>query len=445
MLSFRIVYALMFIFFVVAWPLSKLLDCILGGEEHKYLGYDIFQFLPQFHALKRFIKVWTRRPFRAMSDELLPPQKNFQELKTWPISGKKWKTRPFVASFFPVCFQERGAEGSRGIARSSAARIWGYRQSSDFGWSSHHQGVHWKQHSFAISKDPQTNTVEMVVEISFSSQSLTLQAHTAQTWLTNDSHLFGCRVLWKWETNASEMRWFPLRKCSWLTRTPDWTDRPWDLWVKFVNLLCQQPRLVSVLVVRYFSWLQLQLLKESHSRVPVYDGEKTNVVGVLLVKMLITLDPELAIPIKTLLQDSVCFRSVNYVPETMPLFDLLNHFQTGQSESIHNRRSLLIVLHLIVSPCRRRFLGVPHPKTTPGTPLEFILKMSRSLESWAEAETHFSTIRIFIKGAGAISPIQLLPIQADIRLAHGGLGLQNLNVIPIQDPQEDRLPLVSDK
>ncbi len=81
-----------------------------------------------------------------------------------------------------------------------------------------------------------------------------------------------------------------------------------------------------------------QLLKESHSRVPVYDGNKKNVVGVLLVKMLITLDPDQAIPIKSLLHDSVCFRRVNYVPETMPLFDLLNHFQTGKSENMDIRK-----------------------------------------------------------------------------------------------------------
>ena len=79
----------------------------------------------------------------------------------------------------------------------------------------------------------------------------------------------------------------------------------------------------------------MQLLKESHSRVPVYDGNKKNIIGVLLVKMLITLDPDLAIPISKLVQDSVCFRTVNYVPESMPLFDLLNQFQTGRSEYIH--------------------------------------------------------------------------------------------------------------
>ncbi len=35
--SFRVVYALMVVFFVIAWPLSKVLDCLLGKEEYKYL------------------------------------------------------------------------------------------------------------------------------------------------------------------------------------------------------------------------------------------------------------------------------------------------------------------------------------------------------------------------------------------------------------------------
>ena len=63
----------------------------------------------------------------------------------------------------------------------------------------------------------------------------------------------------------------------------------------------------------------------------MYDGDRKNIVGVLLVKMLITLDPDLAIPISKLVQDSVCFRTVDYVAESMPLFDLLNQFQTGRS------------------------------------------------------------------------------------------------------------------
>ena len=34
----RIVWTLICIFFVISWPLSKLLDCLLGKEENKYLG-----------------------------------------------------------------------------------------------------------------------------------------------------------------------------------------------------------------------------------------------------------------------------------------------------------------------------------------------------------------------------------------------------------------------
>ena len=75
-----------------------------------------------------------------------------------------------------------------------------------------------------------------------------------------------------------------------------------------------------------------QLLKMSHSRVPVYEGNRNNIIGVLLVKMLITLDPDNATRISTLLKDPVCFKAVSFVQETMPLFDLLNQFQTGKSK-----------------------------------------------------------------------------------------------------------------
>ncbi len=73
----------------------------------------------------------------------------------------------------------------------------------------------------------------------------------------------------------------------------------------------------------------------SHSRVPVYENNRNNVIGVLLVKMLITLDPDNATRISTLLKDPVCFKPVTFVSETMPLFDLLNQFQSGKS--MYNR------------------------------------------------------------------------------------------------------------
>ena len=71
-----------------------------------------------------------------------------------------------------------------------------------------------------------------------------------------------------------------------------------------------------------------QILLRGFSRVPVYAGQRDNVVGMLLVKRLIKLDPNVSIPIYKLEEASIppptCIAST-------PLYDLLNQFQTGKS------------------------------------------------------------------------------------------------------------------
>jgi len=63
--------------------------------------------------------------------------------------------------------------------------------------------------------------------------------------------------------------------------------------------------------------------------VPVFEGTPSNVVGMLLVKRLIKLDPDDCTPVRTL--------EGAYTPPpscltTLPLYDLLNSFQTGRSK-----------------------------------------------------------------------------------------------------------------
>ena len=63
---------------------------------------------------------------------------------------------------------------------------------------------------------------------------------------------------------------------------------------------------------------------------PVYSDRKDNIVGMLLVKRLIKLDPLMRTPILQLSEASIppptCLAST-------PLYDLLNQFQTGKSKS----------------------------------------------------------------------------------------------------------------
>ncbi|KAJ1657761.1 hypothetical protein IWQ61_002885 [Dispira simplex] len=69
-----------------------------------------------------------------------------------------------------------------------------------------------------------------------------------------------------------------------------------------------------------------EIVHAGHSRVPVYQGSRDNVVGVLLVKSLILVDPDDCIPLRKL--------KINHIPSVTTktsLFDILNIFQEGGS------------------------------------------------------------------------------------------------------------------
>ncbi|CAL5434208.1 unnamed protein product [Camellia sinensis] len=92
------------------------------------------------------------------------------------------------------------------------------------------------------------------------------------------------------------------------------------------------------------------ILEKGHSRVPVYYEQPTTIIGLVLeairsldlvednqfqyvrllawneVKNLLTIHPEDEVPVK-----SVTIRRIPRVPETMPLYDILNEFQKGHS------------------------------------------------------------------------------------------------------------------
>ncbi|PPS16371.1 hypothetical protein GOBAR_AA04192 [Gossypium barbadense] len=68
------------------------------------------------------------------------------------------------------------------------------------------------------------------------------------------------------------------------------------------------------------------ILEKGHSRVPVYFEHSTNIIGLVLVKNLLTVHPEDEVPVK-----SVTIRRIPRVQETLPLYDILNEFQKGHS------------------------------------------------------------------------------------------------------------------
>ncbi|KAI9121179.1 hypothetical protein K1719_008212 [Acacia pycnantha] len=68
------------------------------------------------------------------------------------------------------------------------------------------------------------------------------------------------------------------------------------------------------------------ILEKGHSRVPVYYERPTNIIGLILVKNLLTIHPEDEAPVK-----SVTIRRIPRVQGSMPLYDILNEFQKGHS------------------------------------------------------------------------------------------------------------------
>ncbi|KAK2981226.1 hypothetical protein RJ640_030615, partial [Escallonia rubra] len=66
------------------------------------------------------------------------------------------------------------------------------------------------------------------------------------------------------------------------------------------------------------------ILESRHSRVPVYHEHPRNIVRLVLVKNLLSLNASDKVPLK-----NVTVRRIPRVSETMPLYDILNEFQKG--------------------------------------------------------------------------------------------------------------------
>uniref|UniRef100_A0A0D9VNX9 CNNM transmembrane domain-containing protein n=1 Tax=Leersia perrieri TaxID=77586 RepID=A0A0D9VNX9_9ORYZ len=68
------------------------------------------------------------------------------------------------------------------------------------------------------------------------------------------------------------------------------------------------------------------IMTKGHSRVPIYSGSPSNIIGLILVKNLITCQPEDEVPIR-----NVTIRKIPRVDADLPLYDILNEFQKGHS------------------------------------------------------------------------------------------------------------------
>ncbi|WCJ35175.1 hypothetical protein M5689_016441 [Euphorbia peplus] len=68
------------------------------------------------------------------------------------------------------------------------------------------------------------------------------------------------------------------------------------------------------------------IMTMGHSRIPVYAGSPKNIIGLVLAKNLLGVDPDDAVPLRKML-----IRKIPRVSEDMPLYDILNEFQKGHS------------------------------------------------------------------------------------------------------------------
>ncbi|XP_021722556.1 DUF21 domain-containing protein At1g47330-like [Chenopodium quinoa] len=68
------------------------------------------------------------------------------------------------------------------------------------------------------------------------------------------------------------------------------------------------------------------IMAMGHSRVPVYYQNPLNIIGLVLVKNLLGVDPDEGVPLR-----KMTIRKIPRVPESMPLYDILNQFQKGHS------------------------------------------------------------------------------------------------------------------
>ncbi|OMH86106.1 DUF21 domain-containing protein [Zancudomyces culisetae] len=86
----------------------------------------------------------------------------------------------------------------------------------------------------------------------------------------------------------------------------------------------------SVYMLEFNDTLNMKLINEivdrGHSRIPVYKGKRSNIVGVLLVKSLILINPKECIKVGRLQ-----LRQIPWVLTSVSLYDILNAFQEGGS------------------------------------------------------------------------------------------------------------------
>ena len=97
------------------------------------------------------------------------------------------------------------------------------------------------------------------------------------------------------------------------------------------DIMVAAPRMDLLDIDAPYDEMLVQVIRTAHSRFPVYEGERDNIIGILMSKDLLKLQRSPSMSVRALL------RPVTFTPETKGLYDLLREFRSNR-----NHMSILI-------------------------------------------------------------------------------------------------------
>ena len=91
------------------------------------------------------------------------------------------------------------------------------------------------------------------------------------------------------------------------------------------DIMVAAPRMDMLDIEADYDDLLVQVIRTAHSRFPVFEGERNNIIGILMAKDLLKLQRSPTLHLRALL------RPVSFVPETKGLYDLLREFRSNRN------------------------------------------------------------------------------------------------------------------
>ena len=91
------------------------------------------------------------------------------------------------------------------------------------------------------------------------------------------------------------------------------------------DIMVAAPRMDVLDINADYDELLAQVIRHAHSRFPVFEGERENIIGILLSKDLLKLQRSPSLSLRALL------RPASFVPETKYLYDLLREFRSNRN------------------------------------------------------------------------------------------------------------------